>query len=327
MSAPPAPYVIMPQPELEANQDKALLEAVRALDTAKAKTSKGLWLFLAVLFLALGGTSWGWASVVGIGIAVLLHELGHVLAMLLLGYKNVQMLFIPLLGGLAMGQPQVHDGGRNALVSLAGPVFGFVTTAVAGVLAYFWGSPSWLVNFVWISLGLNAFNLLPFFPLDGGQVMNETVFARVPVLEQLFRLAAAAALGYLAWLDKSWILGAVAFLNLITIDAAHRRACMVKRFWCELRGQPHELDEALVARLRAAVLAIHPKLNPAALEKNMPVHVKGLWLDIQKSYPGFWYSAGILTAYGFTLVILMPVLAYMAKRWLGAPEFWSTMGV
>lgn len=319
MSAPPAPYVIMPQPELEVNQDKALLEAVRALDTAKAKTSKGLWLFLAVLFIALGGTSWGWESVAGIGVAVLLHELGHVLAMRLLGYKNVQMLFIPLLGGLALGQPQVHDAGRNALVSLAGPVFGFLTTALAGVLAYFYGSPSWLVNFVWISLGLNAFNLLPFFPLDGGQVMNEAVFARSPRLEWIFRLLASAALGYLAWLDKSWILGAVTFFNLLTVDTAYRRACQVKSFARELQGQSPELDEALVTRLRQAVLAIHPKLKPQVLDKNMPVHVKGLWLDIQKSYPGFWGSSGILAAYIASLLVLMPVLAFAARRFLGMP--------
>lgn len=42
--------------------------------------------------------------------------------MRLSGYKNVRMLFIPLFGGLATGEPRELDATKNALVALAGPL-------------------------------------------------------------------------------------------------------------------------------------------------------------------------------------------------------------
>ena len=41
---------------------------------------------------------------------------------------------------------------------------------------------------------LNAANLLPLLPLDGGQVLNETVFSRHPLLRAGFRVLAGAGL-------------------------------------------------------------------------------------------------------------------------------------
>ncbi len=327
MSAPVEPFVILPDPNADLEKNRDLLRAVEDLDTAQAGGgSKMLGVVLAVLFVGLGGLSWGWEAVASTGVAVALHELGHVLAMRWLGYKNVRMLFIPLFGGLATGEPQTADAGKNALVALAGPLFGFITTGLIGLAGWYAGPQPWLVNFVFIALGLNAFNLLPFFPLDGGQIMNEAAFARIPRLEWIFRILASGALGLLAWLDKSWILGAVAFFNLLTVDPAYRRACHVKNFARELKGQPPVLTESLVARLRLAVLAIHPKMRQQDLDKNMPVHVKGLWLDIQKSYPGFWGSAGIVAAYFVSFLVLMPALAFLAKRGLGNPTFWTAAG-
>jgi Zn-dependent protease len=328
MSAPAEPFVILPNSDAALEKDRALLKAVQDLGVGDVPGGgKMLGIVLALLFVGLGGLNWGWESVAAIGIAVALHELGHVLAMRYLGYKNVRMLFIPLFGGLATGEMQTSDAGKNACVALAGPLFGFVTTALIGVACWYAGAPPWLVGFVWISLGHNAFNLVPIYPLDGGLVMNEILFARVPTLELVFRFLACLALGFLAWLDRSWVLGLFTLLNLGAIEPAVRKSRFLQEYRRALATEGAVLDEKTVGRFRTAVQNIYPSVNADSLEKTMPQYVKGLWLELHKSYPGFGISTALLGAYGFTLVILMPVLAYLAKRWLGAPEFWSRMGI
>ena len=128
--------------------DEELLQAVvsRGENAANKQSAGALLLFTAVLFVSLGGLRWGWQTVIYLAVAVALHELGHVIAMRLCGYKNVRMLFVPLFGGLATGEPRELDATRNALVSLAGPVFGLLTTLLAAVAAL-WESKS--VGWAW----------------------------------------------------------------------------------------------------------------------------------------------------------------------------------
>lgn len=173
--------------------DEALLAAVNARgEESGRKSSLQTLLATGVLFLALGGLSWGWESVVYIALAVVLHELGHVFAMRHFGYKNVRMLFLPMFGGLATGEPRELDATKNAAVAIAGPVFGLASVLVAGVAAMWLESSSWLVEFAWVSLFLNAFNLLPLVPLDGGQFTNDVLFSRYPAMELGFRILAMA---------------------------------------------------------------------------------------------------------------------------------------
>lgn len=318
MNPPAEPFVILPNSDVATEKDRALLQAVKDLDTREAQGgNKVLWVVLALLFVGLGGLNWGWQEVASVGVAVALHEFGHVLAMRYLGYKNVRMLFIPLFGGLATGQPQTSDASKNAIVALAGPIFGIITTVLAGVAAWYMGSPAWLVNYVWVSLILNAFNLLPIHPLDGGQVANEVLFSRVPTLELVFRFLAFLAMAFLAWKLGSLGLGFLAFLSLGAIQPAIRRSRFLKEYRQETASQQVELDEKTVARLRTAVQNIFPTVNADSLEKNMPTHVKNLWLDTNKSYPSAAKSTLLLVVYGTTLLVITPMLLLLTSHYLG----------
>lgn len=154
--------------------------------------------------------------------------------MRLFRYKNVRMLFIPLFGGLAQGKARQLDATKNAIVAIEGPVFGLISVVAAVAAALALESLPWLVKFAWISLGLNALNLLPFMPLDGGQFTNETMFSRYPVLEFVFRLVAIACLGWLAWDSRDFLLGLLMSFMLVTTPANYRRAITI----CSMRRDP-----------------------------------------------------------------------------------------
>ena len=120
-------------------------------------------------------------------VSILIHELGHALVARLFGmdWQIVLLMF----GGLAFGpsRPGVKWW-QNVLIALAGPAAQFVLLALvlAGTLATdrLGGDPAFsplaataLNALVFVNLAWPVLNLLPIFPLDGGQALR-AVLAR-----------------------------------------------------------------------------------------------------------------------------------------------------
>lgn len=119
-----------------------------------------------------------WVGVVLVSIMV--HELGHALAFRRFGADSHIVLW--MFGGLAVPYSAVRGRGQRIAVSLAGPVAGFVLCGIvyASHQAIGWGSiknglPVWYLytSLVFVNLYWGIFNLLPVYPLDGGQVSRE----------------------------------------------------------------------------------------------------------------------------------------------------------
>jgi stage IV sporulation protein FB len=123
-----------------------------------------------------------WVGVVFV--SILVHEMGHALAFRRFGVDSQLVLYA--FGGLAVPNQVVVGRWRRILVSLAGPFAGFV---LAGIVygtneAFAWGrdangAPNGpelrfvYVQMLWVNMIWGLFNLLPVFPLDGGQVCHE----------------------------------------------------------------------------------------------------------------------------------------------------------
>jgi hypothetical protein len=136
---------------------------------------------------------------------ILLHEAGHWLGMRLFGYRDVSMLFIPLFGGAVAGRSEGVPGWQRAVVSLLGPAPGLLAGAGCAVVYGFTEGEFWL-RLAEVLLVVNAFNLLPFQPLDGGRLLSEVLFCRNRWIELVTSMAGGAAvalLGGLIW----WPLG------------------------------------------------------------------------------------------------------------------------
>jgi Zn-dependent protease len=113
-------------------------------------------------------------------ISILLHELGHAFASRALGYGKSQILFWGL-GGLAINNYAGRRSPKNSiLISLAGPAASLILALASGAVLYavegglsttgLWGV------FLWKMFSMNmfwaVFNLLPIYPMDGGQAMR-----------------------------------------------------------------------------------------------------------------------------------------------------------
>jgi Zn-dependent protease len=111
-------------------------------------------------------------------ISILIHELGHVLAGMLFGSHGHIVLYS--FGGLAIGSSALRRRWQRIVVYFAGPLAGFLlagltvlaehrmhpaemSLALKFTFAYLW----------WINLFWGLINLLPVWPLDGGQISRD----------------------------------------------------------------------------------------------------------------------------------------------------------
>jgi Zn-dependent protease len=119
-------------------------------------------------FVQLGLISSSPATILILVVVILIHELGHFIGMKIFGYRNVHIFFIPMFGAATSGIETNPSGSQKAIVSLLGPLPGILIGIILGVL-YFVTKNEMLVQPAWVFMFINALNLLPFFPLDGGR--------------------------------------------------------------------------------------------------------------------------------------------------------------
>jgi len=128
-----------------------------------------------------------WVTVVFI--SILVHELGHALAARYFGGEAEIVLY--QFGGLAIHRPQPRYTWQRVAISLAGPgagfLLGFATIALVAAtghhvephldwIPFFWfplndrNLDQAVFNLMFVNFYWGLFNLLPIYPLDGGQV-------------------------------------------------------------------------------------------------------------------------------------------------------------
>jgi len=162
--------------------------------------------------------TWNVLEYLALFVIVLLHELGHALACRQVGGQADQIVLWPL-GGVAYVAPPPRPGATLWSIA-AGPLvnvglFPLLTTlrvlgrsldwAVTLPNAFGFLRAVWFINFV-----LLLFNLLPIYPLDGGQILRSLLWfalgrARSLMVATMIGFAGVAALILVAlWVRSIW---------------------------------------------------------------------------------------------------------------------------
>jgi Zn-dependent protease len=142
-------------------------------------------------------------------VSVLLHEFGHVWTGRIFGSHG--HIVLHSFGGLAIGSSELSRGWQRFLVFFAGPLIQFVlfgAVVLAAVLLQMpsnLGAPEWqsfggqtLIFLMVINLFWPLINLLPVWPLDGGQMSREIFTAVTPQNGLYISLGVSAAVAGLA---------------------------------------------------------------------------------------------------------------------------------
>jgi len=166
------------------------------------------WWFLLALYRLQGGPGeyssiiWKLFEFLALFLIVLTHEFGHSLACRQVGGTANQIMLWPL-GGVAYVNPPQRPGATLWSIA-AGPLVNVVLAPIlyAAVMgaksAGLYASMPDVYNFLWsvfeINLYLLAFNILPIYPLDGGQILRSLLWF---VLGKARSLMVATVLGFI----------------------------------------------------------------------------------------------------------------------------------
>jgi Zn-dependent protease len=120
--------------------------------------------------IAAYATIWGFQFAIGFVVLLLVHELGHVIALRREGIRASAPMFIPFMGALITSKSLGDNAFAEAKVGLAGPVLGSIGSAACILIWHATGNDLWRA-LAFTGFFLNLFNLLPVVPLDGGRAM------------------------------------------------------------------------------------------------------------------------------------------------------------
>ena len=163
-----------------------LLKTVKVVKVALAAASVAVYSMIFTLEFAVALVS-----------VLVFHEFGHLQAMKKFGIPTKGMYLIPFFGGIAVGD-KPRTQWENLYISMMGPVYGLVMTAIFFVI--YWVTGSHFCGLVAsVSALLNLFNLIPVMPLDGGHVVKSLVFSRRNQFALIAFLTLSAMCLVVAW--------------------------------------------------------------------------------------------------------------------------------
>jgi antitoxin component YwqK of YwqJK toxin-antitoxin module len=216
--------------------------------------------------------------------------------MKIFGYKNVQMFFIPMFGAAVSGVSCNVAVWKKAIVILMGPLPGILISMVLMVIAVITGENVYFQAGS-LFLFINAFNLLPIVPLDGGRFLQEVLFSRNRYFEMVMNILAALLFLAIGFATKSWIFKILGFMNLVSIKFRFRLASAAQQFQKELQAQKeYDADDSLKSAqeqdipesiLKRMLAWIHNTAPGPMKPKDIAVMVLDIW-DRIRIHPPRW---------------------------------------
>ena len=172
-----------------------------------------------------------------ITVIIIFHEMGHFLAMKYYRYSDLGIFFIPLLGAYVSGTKREVSQKESAVILLAGPLPGIIL----GIILYFLylKNPNLSIaniSFYQISILLvilNLLNLLPVYPLDGGQLLNRVFLEEESLLSKVFVFLSAALMCWAAWKLDFYILLIFPAMMLLRLQSDSRFTAIEKKIDAE----------------------------------------------------------------------------------------------
>ncbi len=165
----------------------------------KSVTSLALYLFLGYYIFP------SYKILLVITAIVLIHEMGHFIAMKAYRYNELGIFFIPLLGAYVSGSKREVSQWQSAVILLAGPLPGIILGIIGYLVDQQYADGIWIagISLTRISMFfiiLNIINLFPVYPLDGGQLLNRVFLDEEGTWSKIFIFLST---GLLAWLSIS----------------------------------------------------------------------------------------------------------------------------
>src|SRR5215203_337954 len=253
----------IPKPELEEPKSSRYV-------WLKSLGSLGFFLVIGYFFFKrfTGDSSSAIALVMVLTGVVVFHEFGHFVAMKIYKYRELGMFFIPLLGAYVSGKKQEVSQKQSAIILLAGPVPGIFL----GIILHFLSIQfelDFLNSVAWILIFLNVLNLLPVYPLDGGQLLHRLFLDDYNIPGKIFVVLSVVLMSWVAISSGYQFLLLFPFMMVSKMigDVQHERIeKKIEAEGIDLMKSYEELTADEYWKLRNAVIKHYPQfkdVNPS----------------------------------------------------------------
>lgn len=187
--------------------------------------------------------AWNVLEYLALFLIVMLHEFGHALACRQVGGKANLIVLWPL-GGVAYVDPPPRPGATLWSIA-AGPLVNVALFPILLVVFLMGRSSGWAESspdlyrlayaVLYIDVGLLVFNIIPVYPLDGGQILRSLLWfvmgrARSLMVATVLGLIGVAGFIILALYERDVWLGAIALFMLMNCWGGLQHARALLRF-------------------------------------------------------------------------------------------------
>ena len=175
-----------------------------------------------------GFNIWGLALSTMLTVVIALHELGHLAAYRAFGHERVRMIFIPLLGGVAIGSRPYNSLFEVAVCALMGaglsaflvPIL-IAISVTGGQVEALQGLAPPAMTLLLIMAAFNFLNLLPMSRFDGGQVLRQVFPTRDALMGASFLVTAAMLwTGWRCGIPLEALFGGLAVMLLLSLTGS-----------------------------------------------------------------------------------------------------------
>lgn len=151
-----------------------------------------------------------------------MHELGHIWAMKRCNMKIDGMYFIPFVGAVVYSQSHFSSRKAEVFIAIMGPIFGFALAIPLFGIYLLTKDPLYAAMSGFVAI-FNWFNLLPFYPFDGGRIVKTVLSSFHWRLEKVtldlsglyFFVSGLASIYFKFWLAGLFFI----FLSIVVLKA------------------------------------------------------------------------------------------------------------
>jgi len=258
-------------------------------------------------------------------VVLFIHEMGHFLFMKFFNYRNVKMMFVPLMGAFVQGVKKIYSQKESFYVVLGGPVPGIVLGIIGSVFAIQF-EMRWLLELSGIFMILNMINLLPLDPLDGGQLFRLLVKYDHDLFLMIFSLISSLVLICAGFFADSWPLMLFGFLMSFRVRSIQKKYLIRKEFikskinyrvpYDELTNRDYSMIKSIVLEHNPALKKYH-EISEESNDQLMAENVNAVLETPLILDSGIWFKICVIITWLISLCspVLLFILYGENLRW------------
>jgi len=241
-------------------------------------------------------------SILILVVVLIIHELGHYVAMKFFGYRDVGIMFTPI-GAVTVGYKEDKTSWQEFVVALAGPLPGILLSI--GLIVYLSLYPSnttfgsMLFYYAILSLIINYINLLPVYPLDGARILYALLLHRYPRGQFYFYIISMIVISVEILVYRDYILGILLFI--LVVGFVQHKA--IASTLSEILKSKQDVSKEYVASF------VNEKYKNYTLDKKVNI-ASQVWSVLSMKKPSWFLiiGGGLL----YLMLILPPLFAFGA---------------